>query len=113
MSSTNKLKFDMNPFFIVKVSLFFVGRLIKNNHNLKVNFLNLALCLDRDVTLRLRDELLRYSDNKKICIAFLRDKANPLVKGNHLIRAIERNLVAIQSFAQLYQSLNNPRHKSI
>ena len=58
--------------------------------------------------MRLRDELLRYSDNKKICIAFLRDKANPLVKGNHLIRAIERNLVAIQSFTQFYKSLNNP-----
>ena len=59
------------------------------------------------------DELLRYSDNEKICIAFLGNKAKSLVKGNHLIRAIQRNLVAIQSFAQLYQSLNNPRHKSI
>jgi len=50
---------------------------------------------------------LWISNNEKIGITLLGNKTQPLVKANHLIRAIERNLVAIQGFTQIYKTLNN------
>ena len=51
---------------------------------------------------------LWISNNEKIGITLLGNKTQSLVKANHLIRAIERNLVAIQGFTQIYKTLNNP-----
>jgi hypothetical protein len=49
-----------------------------------------------------------HSDNEEVGVVLLGNKAQPLVKGYHLILAIERNLGAAYGFAELNKGGDDP-----